>query len=427
MNFTKHYFEQEPIQEGPVADVIAGGPGTALKAGAKGIGRAIANVARGATGRTKTIAFEPNWLKIMKPVPVATYKDLINKYANWKTQKTKLGSKKNFTIVDNRDGRLGEYSKDKFLDLLAKFDPKMTNVQMDAEIPPRMHVYIYNNKGKAVFFDLPMDEGGKKRTYAVGLDNKAERAFRQVHGMPFQDYELVTGKNEKEEEEPKTAKEKGLMKFQYEVPKDQYNKLIPKSGAKLAIAAKESTFSLLDIFEEDVLGEKALEVDGKKAVTIGPKGEWYRLTSKNKMLYNTPISSFKNVIAVNKKGEPDEDLQAELDKEIKIQIKNKEPEDTENKEQKPTEEDGNGKLYVELQDELDSKTPPSEVKPSEKTKSGWRFVLKNGGIIFIYQTTDNKNMIGFDEKAKKVVDSKDLINKYKLEVSTKNPEVESPE
>jgi len=418
MNFTKHYFSEENLKEGPIADVASASVGTVAKAVAKGVGRKIANIARGATGRTKTIAFEPNWLKIMKPVSVATYKDLINKYANWKTQKAKLGPKKNFTITDNRDGRLGEFSKDKFKDILAKFDPKMENIVDDAEIPMRMHVYIYNNGGKAIFMDMPMDKAGKEREYAVGLDNKAERAFRQVHGMPFQDYELVTGKVEDKKNEPKTAAQQGVLKHKYEVPKDQYKKLIPQPGVKFALTTAESTFSLLDIFEEDVFEEKALNVDGKKAVTIGKDGEWYRLTALNKKLYNTPISSFKNVIAVDKTGKPNKDLQKELDKDIEKEP----PEATKDKE-----EDGKGKLFIDLQDELDTKILPSKVKPSEKTKNGWRFLLKNGGIIFIYQTTDGKNMIGFDDKAKKVVDAKDLINKYKLEVSTETPEVESPE
>jgi len=427
MNFSNHYFREEQVNE-KLSDIISKGPTGAIKAVTQRAGQGALNVLRGATGRMKTAVFEPGWLKVLRPTNQANYKKSIDIYSNWKNKKTKLGPKQNFSVVDVKNGKLGTYSKDDFIDLLGRYDAKVksTEINMDANIPPRITVYMLSNKGKVIFFDLPVGEDGKKRYYAMGLDNKAERAFTLIHGMRFEDFimdpseEADTG----DKEEPKTAAKRGTLKFKYEVPPDQYKKLIPKAPIKLAASYEYP--SLLDIFEEDVLHEKALEVDGKKAV-MTKNGEWYRLTAKGKKPYNTPISTFKdNLIAVNSKGEPDEALQGELDKEI---AKYKEAEGDRGTEDKKDTTVGNeeGSLYADLKDEIDINNPPSKVKPSQITKNGWRFMLKNGGIVFIYQTTDDKNMIGFDDKAKKVVDAKDLINKYKLKISKETPETESPE
>jgi hypothetical protein len=428
MNFNTHYFNEENFDEKISVGSIA-------KAAVKGIGRSIANVARGATGRTKTITFEPGWLKIMKPVDLATYKDLINKYANWKTQKSKLGPKKNFTITDNRDGILGEFSKDEFEDILAKHDPAMKEVVQDAEIPMRMHVYIINNGGKAIFMDLPMSDDGKKRKYAIGLDNKAERAFRQIHGMPFQDYELVTGKETKPEVvKPVDVKQPVLKKF--EVKKQEYDKIVPK--LRLA-ASYEYSKNLSDVFEDEVLEAKksgALTIDGKKAVTI-KNGEWYRLTTTNKKIIGDPILTFTDdLIAVNSKGEKDNALQDELNKEIanasttSDNTKDTSSDVTANKDDSNGEASkGNyGALYIDIKDNLESPdTIPSQSKETEKAKVGWVYRLKNNGRIFLYQSKENdKYYISFNDEGEKVVNAKNLINKYKLEKEGGNPE-ETPE
>ncbi|MFW6172945.1 MAG: hypothetical protein ACOC5T_04305, partial [Elusimicrobiota bacterium] len=139
MNFEKHYFTEEQVDEkiGDVAkDITRAGLGGIAKATAKGAGRKALNVLKGITGRTKEIAFEPNWLKALKPINFETYKQTIRKYANWKNAKAKLGPKKRFEVKDIRDGVLGDFSGDDFEDILAKYDPSMKRVNMDAEIPP---------------------------------------------------------------------------------------------------------------------------------------------------------------------------------------------------------------------------------------------------------------------------------------------------
>jgi spore germination protein YaaH len=58
---------------------------------------------------------------------------------------------------------------------------------------------------------------------------------------------------------------------------------------------------------------------------------------------------------------------------------------------------------------------PSRVKTTDKVQYGWRYSLKNGGIIFVYERKDGKYMIAYDDRAKRVVEKKNLINKYGLE------------
>jgi hypothetical protein len=426
MNFNQYYFNEKQIDEklsDVVKDVASAGPGGIAKAAAKGVGRKIANVFRGATGRTKTIAFEPNWLKIMKPVPLATYKDLINKYANWKTQKTKLGPKKNFTITDNRDGRLGEFSKDKFTDILAKFDSKMNNIEMDAEIPLRMHVYIYNNGGKAIFFDLPIDESGKKRAYAIGLDNKAERAFRQVHGMPFQDYELVTG-NKEEEKESKEKKPEIAAKF--EIKKQEFNKLVPKK-----INASNNSFSFFNLFKEAEDNVVKVIKKGEKWVTVSNETEVTKdMISKNKDLEYRAVKNKDD-------WQKDKVLQGEFEKSL-------EKPDTEEKKETNTEEkpDTNeketndestkyGKLYTDIKDKLvdkDVKKSIGTTKASNKAEPGWVYRLNNNGKIYLYKGKgEDKYYIAFDPLAEKIINISSLIEKYKLEKTENTPEEDAAE
>jgi len=488
MNFSNHYFKEETIQEGPVADVIKGGPGTALKAGAKGLGRAIANVARGATGRTKTMAFEPNWLKIMKPVDLKTYKDLINKYANWKTQKTKLGPKKNFTITDNRDGRLGEFSKDKFTEIIGRFDKNAQNKlealgdvkdlqnPKEVKIPMRMHVYIYNNGGKAIFFDMPANEDGSKRIYAVGLDNKAERAFRQVHGMPFQDYELVTGKEPQKQDINKLTK--------VPLDKSDYNKLAPK---------KESNYSLnksnyiLNLFEDEIMeanevkvikkdgkwftvtnnaevtkdmvnknkdleyiavkdkdsnkdnnlqkefkkdlglpedeGNKPNEIDGKKAVRPGTGGDWFFIDKDNKELEKVTDDDFKkgNLVAVTSNDVNKEDEEGNkdaLNKEIeRVKGENKESSDTSTSDKSEVKDKGAINKYIE--NEIEGE--PAEVKKTGDAEEGWRFNLKNKGVLFLYKSSKNgKYYLSYNVPAEDIAER--IIDGEHLERGPEIPE-----
>ena len=239
MNFTNHYFNEENLEEGPIADIASAGAGTVAKAVGKGIGRKIANVVRGMTGRMKTIAFEPGWLKVLRPVNQVNYKKARDMYANWKNKKTKLGPKQNFSVTDVRDGRLGEFSKDKFTDLLKRYDAKVPadTINMDAELPPRMKVFMINNKGKVIFFDLPVGDDGKKRYYAMGLDNRAERAFTLIHGMRFDDFVMDPSEEAGSEAAEQKEKEKvGIEKIvgKVKISPNKYQELAP-TGKKESV------------------------------------------------------------------------------------------------------------------------------------------------------------------------------------------------
>ena len=383
MNFQNHYFrEEESLQEAPLAKKVAAAVGT-------GVGRAALNVLRGATGRMKTIAFEPAWLKFLKPLDYNTYKQTIDTYASWRNKKTKLGPKQTYTIKDMRRGVLGEFSKDDFKDILSKYDPSMENIDMDAEIKPEMSVYILNNGGKIIFMSLPVGPNGKKRKFALGLDNKAERAFALIHGMTIHNYTL-TGE---EEDTSKQVSTPGLKKVV--ITKQDFIDLSPKMSL---VKSSNDSFDLFDLFNEEILEAKGLEIDGKRAVIKAKDGKWYRFGDDKKVMDNV-VTKFKDredLIAVNIKGEPDEGLQKELDNLIK--------------DVKET-DDKYGKLYIEIKKEL--KDIPIETKGNKTRENGFLYELKNGGKIHLYQDSkDKKYYIGYDAKAEEIVDKYKLLKKY---------------
>lgn len=423
-NFNSHYFNEENLEEGPVGDVIGAGPGVAAKAVAKGVGRGIANVVRGALGKTKTMAFEPGWLKVLKPIDQKTYQKTVADYANWKNKQTKLGPKKNFSVKDIRDGVLGDFTGKNFVNILAKYDPSNTiekDVNMDANVPPVITIYLLSNGGKVIFFQLPVGEDGKKKKYAMGLDNKAERAFRLIHGMTFQDY-FISPDEEKKTEEPQQQKT-NIKKIPIE--KNDFVKLAPPSKVN-----KES-FSLLDAFNEEVLREKALVIDDKKAV-VKKNDKWYIMGTNKKIIPNAAPISQKNLakyIAVNDQGEKDEELQKQLDTDAKGVTNDKEldkveQQDSENTENKGTETTDNsseqfGKLYSDFKEQLLSE--PTVSKETAKAFPGWRYLLKNNGVIFLYQSKeDQKYYIAYTPKAEETVLK--VIDKYGLEKSEEIPE-----
>jgi len=427
MNFGKHYFKEEIVDEkisDVVSDITKAGVGGVAKAAAKGVGRSIANVARGLTGRTKTIAFEPNWLKVLKPVDQKTYQTTQNTYANWKTQKTKLGTKKNFSVNDNKDAVLGDFSGDQFQDLLIKYDPSMKDIDMDSNIPPKMSVYILSNGGKVLFFNLPVGEDGRKRRFAMGLDNKAERAFRLIHGIPFEDYSLKQG-DEAESEKDVEKKKRESFPYRYEIEKSKFDKIAPQLGAKFKINASNDSYSLFDLFNEEILQEKTKYIfkkDGKWISASSSKGnpfEYEKLDPKDQyvaVMTNAPVGSIK----IAKTLEKDGNLQREIDKIIKDNKnkpeENKEDNQPEKKKFSAADEKEFGELYVIISDDLDSE--PIQVKPSKRIKYGWSFPLSNDGKLVVYQTVDGKNKIAFDEIAKKIVDKYKLIQKFGLTEET---------
>jgi len=414
MDFKNHYFVESKIDEklsDVAADIKDAGVAGVAKAAAKGVGRGLANLARGALGRTKTIAFEPNWLKELKPIDQKTYQQSVRQYANWKSQKTKLGPKKKFEVKDLKIGVLGEFSKDKFVDILAKYDSSLNQVDMEAAIQPEMNVYILNNGGKIFFMNLPVGEDGKKRKFAMGLDAKAERAFRLIHGMSFQDYSL------KGDEEATSKEEKPGMK-KYEIDKKMFSRLAPEPR-KIKLAASNNSFSLFDMFNEEVLEEKDRYVtkDGEKWLLVKKlKSGSFKVSPDNEIL-----TLKDNDIAVDKNGNQDEELQkqvndlsqkeknqksADVENEIELQLKN-------NSNPTPEEEDAFGELFYEIKPDIKTVSP---VKPSEKVVNGWRFLTRNNGTIFVYEGKGGNFYIAFDNKGEEIVDKYKLLTKYDIEV-----------
>lgn len=310
-------------------------------------------------------------------------------------------------------------------------------------------VFRLNNGGAIILYHIKDDEGDDR--YYVGIDGPGQKFFAAKEkqgglGMIFKSWlsaqkagnvwnlsDVIKG------EQKKKKKVDVGVKHKIEIDREKFNDIAPEVDKIRRLAASNKSLNLLDIFNEEVLKEvKGLVIDGKKAVTIGsPKkggkaGEWYRVDKNGNIIKGSaPIKKFTDdLIAVDKDGEPSDDLKNELEKEIeqykekKSGGEEKEPkkEDKVDNGEKPSKEqvDAYGKLYFDIKDELQTK--PNEVK-SKNVKNGWRYITNNNGTIFVYQSkVDDKYYIAYDDKGKNIVDKYDLINKYNLEKAAEAPE-----
>ena len=253
MEFKNYYFvESKQLDEGI---------GTSI---ASAIGRKIKNVGRGIMGSKKHTAFNPKWLKVLKPFDAATYKATLDFYSNAQMGRTKIGQKKNYMVTDMMYGDVNSDVRDELTNILVKEDPQYKDIDLDAEIPPEISVYILNNGGKVIFMQLPVGADGKKKRYAFGLNGPAEKAFSFIHGKSFADYSMKlsdeAGKSEDIDDMPKK-----------EISADIFSKLIPNIVAdKTKTKQKAESFSLFDMFDSIMITEGAKR---KPTIYIVKKGK----------------------------------------------------------------------------------------------------------------------------------------------------------
>ena len=476
MNFTNHYFnEEEQIDE---AGEIIGKIQRAIGAGAA---RGVANIVRGALGRMKNIAFNPKWLKVLRPVTQANYKKAQNIYSSWRNKKTKLGPKESYSIVDVGNGVFGEFSKkggkflgatnyltkkgrnqaneqanDELISILKKYDSTVPadKINMSADIKPQITIYLLNNRGKIIFFNLPIGDDGKKRYYAMGLDNKAERAFTLIHGMRFDDFVMDPSEEAGSEAAEQKEKEKaGIGKIigKVKISPNKYKELAPESR-KYKNQLIERTNFLLDLFEDEVLEAtenivKVIKKDDEWVVANTGSKVTPDLVKKNKDLEykafekksdvqfdNTLDLEFKQWLKDQDSGKAEggdseepkpEDKKGEAGNSEESKPEDKKGEAGNSEESKPEDKGGekqdvtNGKLYDEIKNEL--KGEPSKVKPDDKQEGGWRYALNNQGVLFLYKSLkDKKYYLSYNKPAEKI--AKSLIDKFGLTSAPESPE-----
>jgi len=259
----------------------------------------------------------------------------------------------------------------------------------------------------------------------MGLDNKAERAFTLIHGMRFDDFVMEPSEEAGSEAADKAEKEKaGIGKIigKVKISPNKYKELAPESISYFKNQLIEKSNYLLSLFEEDILCEAAQAAlknkEDKKAVT--KVDNIWKVMRTNKSLIGAASNDnmLDRYYAVNKDGEPDENLQKELEKDAKEQSSSTSS-NTSATSATPQPSTKKGSLYDEIEDDLTGE--PSEVKPDEKQEDGWRYEMKNKGVLFLYKSKkDNKYYLSYNKPAEKL--AKGLIDKYGLESAPETPE-----
>jgi hypothetical protein len=395
MNFQKYYFkEDEQINEFAV-----------------GKDSYFTNVLRKAVGSARR-RINPKALETTELTP-AGYTELFNRLTN------QYGSNKN--------------TKYKIKDLFqGVFNPKdAQGVFGDIDINDKKQIEVVsyfkiNNNGAIALYNLK-DQNDEDH-YFIGIDGKGQKFFSARPkdggmGMIFKGWLSLQRANKMGILKgygltPEKVKKKNPFPYKYEIDKDVYDKMTPEMNANF----KESNnaFSLFNLFNEEVIAEKIKYIfkkDGKWISTSSSKGspfEYSKLDPDDTYVAvktSEPVGSVKKAEQLEK----DEELQKEIDNQKKnIETSNKEkPEDKNKKDFDKYDVKEFGELYVDIHEEL--KENPINVKSTDKIQYGWKYIFKNNGRIFIYQTKDNKYKIAFDVKGKEMADKFNLISKFNLE------------
>jgi len=250
-------------------------------------------------------------------------------------------------------------------------------------------------------------------------------------------------KGEKEEEEDKKSNIKKV-----EIEPEEYTKLAPnpKNIKKAAAEYDGATWDNLltrklaasTNFDDFYMIDEAKSI---RYVFKADDGNWY--IWNRKLSKNNQVLTFKDDLkTVSDEGnftEKETELKSDLEKsektpdEIEPEKKEeptKEPEKTPDKEPEESPEKkaikqlaskkqmqkAFGELAFALQQDM--ATEPTQLPKDNKVKNGWRFELKNKGVVFLYQKPNGKFYVGFDTKAKPIVDKLDISTEYGLKIKT---------
>lgn len=400
-NFINYYFEPTQVDE---ANILTKG-------------RFASNLFRQLVGSAKR-RIKPSDYDDTVEISPKGYANLFQKLTTEYNSKGK--DKRKFFIKDLFQGKFNE--KDAH-DTFGEYD-KIESTS----------VYKLNNGGNILLYNLKDDEGDDR--YYAAVDGKGQKFFAADRkkgglGMVFKAW-LAAQKTQdvfdlsdvaKGEQQSKTKKSKKI-----EIDKNDYATLAP-SPKKMKSSGVDFS-KLLQLASVDWTNFKSFkesiltEVKKGRKVFQDDDDDWKTYKGKHRI-----YSPKKTDIAVDKEGNPDPDAQAEYDDWIRkdqsdddlnnTDKKDDKPEAFLDKEDKPEEtkkksdkSTGIGELSLELVGQL--KQEPNPLKSSDKVKSGWRYILKNNGVIFIYQGKDNKYYIGFDKKAESTVDKLSLVDKYAI-------------
>ena len=206
-------------------------------------------------------------------------------------------------------------------------------------------------------------------------------------GKPIEDYVVYT--NKKDYEKDLAGQKEFNKKFGIEEPKEE-----PKG-------------------EPNKIGDN-------RAVKIGTKGEWYFVDDKGHELDKVSDEDFKkgDLVAISKNNPTKEDVahKGELNKEIKAKGGPTKSSD------ETTGKNKQGELYKQIKDICSNciEKEPSSVKGQDDAKDGWRYELKDKGVIFVYQSTkDNNYYISYNKPAEKI--AKQAMDKLGIKPSPKGP------
>lgn len=198
--------------------------------------------------------------------------------------------------------------------------------------------------------------------------------------------------------------------------KDDISKKNQKPKVSQAVISKDLFSKLIPNTNESYVMEAEKKKSKRKVVYDKENNIWKRYSEKQKSIKQMagirPDELRSTDIAVDMKGEPDEDLQNKLDN--IVDSKNTSSEE-------PKQSDSNDDQTIEEPQE----TPPKEnlvmkhlqskIKNFDKiqttstdlTDKGWVYNFINGGKLFVYTLKDapedNKYKVAWDEKAKRII------------------------
>ena len=309
-----------------------------------------------------------------------------------------------------------------------KFNTKKDNHQ---NFPPinkinDISVYKTNKGGNIVMYAFTDDEDDPR--FFIGIDDKGKRFFSDTLGMSFYNFKQRSQTGGLWQNISKGDVEAGTNKPKItvvDIDKEEFNKLTPESTNIKGEYITEEGRPLKWNKDKKIWTTQT----GNKVTSFRPEDFAVTKTGKDaesgdeiaKTLQQKLDKDKATFQATKKTSKTEPNVEPEAPKE-EPKVSKTEPkapkEEPQTKPEAPKEEPKKeiakgGELQKKLAGDLNGY--PKLIKPTKSIETGWTYLLKNNGQVYVYKLKTGEYKLGYTKKAMDILVKKGIINSKDVE------------